>query len=210
VERVLREHRQEDVEVEAERAHHGDEDEDQPDLLVALRERDPFLQPGEERAGPFPPLDGVELLRPHQQKPGDDGDIARRVRREADAGADGGDEDAGERRPEDPGAVEEAGVEADCIGQLGRSDHAEGQGLARGSVQHLDEPHQRCDHVDVPGLCDARQCDDRNGRGKQHLCDLRADHRPPRVEPVDDDPGDEAEERERHELAEGEDADRDR
>ena len=50
----------------------------------------------------------------------------------------------------------------------------------------------------------------RDRRGEQHLRELRADHRPPGVEPVDDDAGDQAEEREWHELAEREDPDRER
>src|SRR6266566_5793496 len=54
---------------------------------------------------------------------------------------------------------------------------------------------------------EAGEHDDGDCRGEHHLRELGADDRPPRIEPVDHDAGDQAEERERHELAERQDSD---
>src|SRR5436190_6210648 len=152
----------------------------------------------------------MELLRAHHQETGEHRDVAGGVHCETHAGACSGDDDAAECRPEDPRAVEDARVETDRVRQFDRADHAEGQLLTGWGVEDLNEAHERCDHVDVPRAGDSRKRDDGDRGGEDHLRQLRADNGSPGVEPVDDDAGDQAEERERHELAERENPDRDR
>ena len=152
----------------------------------------------------------MELRGAHREQPGEDRHEARRVQGEAPADAHRGDHDAGDRGPEDPRRVEEARVEGDRVLQLGRADHPVGQGLARGRIEDEQRSVQRRDHVDVPRLGDPGERERGDQARERHLRGLRPDHRPPRVEPVDDDACEEAEDREREELRDGEDADGDR
>ena len=115
VQRLLRQHREEDVEVQAEGAHDENEAEHQPDLLVAAGEGNPLFQADEERARAFATVDRVELLRAHHQQTNQHCDVAACVDGEADAGAGAGDQHSRERRSEDSGPVEEPRVEADRV-----------------------------------------------------------------------------------------------
>src|SRR6266511_1347558 len=209
MEGLLRQHREQDVEVETERAHDEDEGQHQPDLLVAAGEANAFLQAREDPRA-LTALKGMELLGPHHHQPRKHGHVADGVDAETEPCARRRDEHSAERRAEDPRPVEQAGVQTDRVRQLSRPDHAEGERLARGRIQHLHEPHQRGDHVHVPGARDTRQRDRGDRRREKHLRHLSADHGSPRVEPVHDHARHKAEERERHELAERQDPDRDR
>ena len=120
------------------------------------REGEPFLETDVERAGVRAAFHRMELLRPHHQEAGEHCDVARCIDGEADARTRGGDDDPAECRAEDARAVEDPGVEADCIGQLEWADHAEGQLLTGRRVEDLHASHQRRDHVDVPGAGDSR------------------------------------------------------
>ncbi len=122
-------------------------------------------------------------------------------------GADGGDQDAGERRPEDARRVEEARVERDRVRQLVAADHLERQVLARRCVEDERDAGQRGDRVDLPQLHVPEQRDRGEHGGEDHLHRLRDDHDAAVVEAVGDDAGEQPEHRERPEAADGEHAD---
>jgi hypothetical protein len=78
----------------------------------------------------------VELVGPHRERRGEDGEDPDGVDREAPAGAGRRDDDARERRAVDPGDAEQARVERDRIGELVAADELERQVLPRGHVEN--------------------------------------------------------------------------
>ena len=206
VERVLREQRQQDVEVEADRREDGHHRERHLHRQVVARVREPFACAAEDRR-PAPSFERIELGDAHREQRAEHGEEARGVDREAPAGADHGDHDAGDRRAEDAREVEEARVERDRVRQLVLADHLERQVLARRCVEHDRCPRERGDRVDLPQLDVPEQRECREHRGEHHLHGLRHDHRAAVVEPVGDDAREQAEEREGAEPADGEQAD---
>src|SRR5438874_751463 len=94
------------------------------------------------------------------------------------------------------------------VRQLAPPDHLEGQLLARRRVEHEHDPGQHGERVDHPHLHDAGKHDPGKRRRYHHPDRLRDDHGAPGVQPVDDHPGHQAKDAERHELAGGQHADR--
>ena len=146
----------------------------------------------------------------HRRQGDEHREEAHGVGGEAEAGSEGGDDHAADRGPDDPRRVEERGVERDRIRELGRPDHLVRERLPRGCVEHQHHASQHGEHVHLPWLDVAEQRQQRQERRRDHRGRLRRHHEPARVEPVGEDAGKEAEHAERQELAEDEDADRDR
>ena len=155
------------------------------------------------------PVELHELARPHEPEAREHGEEAERVDREADADAEGGDEDAGERGADHARAVEEARVERDRVRQLLPADHLERERVTAGRVEDERCPGGRGERVREPDDLRAgkRQC--RQCQGDDHRRRLRDHDEPPVVEAVRDNARDQAENCERGEAAEGEEADRD-
>ncbi len=151
-----------------------------------------------------------ELAHAHRGQGDEHREEAHGVGGEAQAGSEGGDEHAADRRPDDPCRVEERGVERDRIRELGRPDHLIRERLPRGCVEHHHHASQHGEHVHLPWLDVPEQRQHRQERRRDHRGRLCRHHEPARVEPVGEDAGKEAEDAERQELAEDEDADRDR
>ena len=155
-------------------------------------------------------LDRDELLLADEQERGQHREEAHRVDDEAEARSDCGDHEAGDRRPDDARAVEEARVERDRVRQLPRADHLEGERLASGRVEREGDAAERSEDVDDrqrrrPGQRDDRERDrDRHRRGLRRHDELAG------LDAVGDDAGDESEDGERHEPPEGKRADRER
>ena len=93
-------------------------------------------------------LDVVELLLAHHRERAEDGEEADRVQGEADAGADGRDQDSGDGRSNDPRPVEEPGVESDGVRKLARADHLERERLTARRVEGQGDATERGEHVD--------------------------------------------------------------
>ena len=152
----------------------------------------------------------MQLVGADRDQAGEDGEEARGVEREAEPHAGAGDDRAAERGAEDARGVEEARVERDRVRQLGRADHPVGERLPRRRVEHLHGALEGGDRIDVPGLGDPGEGDRGKRGGEGHRRRLRHDDRAARVEPVDENAGEESEDRERQELGQREHADRER
>ncbi len=115
VQRVLSEHRQEDVEVEGERAdkQHEQKHETHPRLVAGVANRLPGA--GEDRGSRSGALQAHEIARSHCRETTQHGEEADGVDGKAHAGAEGGDDDSADRRPDDSRRVEEGGVERDGV-----------------------------------------------------------------------------------------------
>ena len=98
VERVRCEERDENVEVEADRADDGDDAEHGAELRVVPDEAECAAHPVDDPRGRVP-LDRVQLLPPQARERSKDGEEAEGVDDEADPGAGHGDHDACDRRP---------------------------------------------------------------------------------------------------------------
>ena len=93
----------------------------------------------------------------------DHGDIAHAVREKAPALADGGHQNARDRRAHDARAVEHRRVERDGVDEIFAPHHLDQKGLARRNVECVDHAEQRGQHEDVPDLHAAGQRERRPG-----------------------------------------------
>ena len=109
-----------------------------------------------------------------------------RVDDEADAGADGGDQDAGHGRADDPRRVEETGVECDGVRELTAPDELERERLPPGRVEHEDHAAERRQGVDERQRDRSGERHDGEEHGDRHRGRLCRQHDAARVEPVDD------------------------
>ena len=155
MQRLLRQHRQEDVEVEGERRDEQDGREDDAGERHAANEGERLAAPAHERRPLVTPVEWEELLRPDQQQAGEHGDETDGVEQEAGARARGGDNRAAERGADHPRPVEETRVERDGVRQLVPPDQLEGEGLPRRLVDDERDASQPGEQVHHPGLDDA-------------------------------------------------------
>ena len=201
VERVLREQRQQDVEVEADGREDDHHREDHPDGPVAARVAKPSRVPRQSvgpaavvragrarrrasRAGPRARRgSSTVLIAKHQPAPN------AAISTPASAG------------PKMRARVEEARVERDRVRQLVAPDHLEREVLARRRVEDERGAGERGDRVDLPQLDVPEQRDRGEHGGEDHLHRLRDDHGAAVVEAVGDDAGEQPEHRERPEAA---------
>ena len=70
----------------------------------------------------------------------------------AQPGADGGEQDPGDRRTDQAAELEDRGVHADRVPQVARAHELVDEDLAGRLVQHGDQAQDQGDHVDVPDL----------------------------------------------------------
>ena len=204
VERVGGEKGHERVEVEADEADAGDDGEHRANLALVPRERQPLARSGEKR-GVAVVRDRVELAAAHREQGGEHGHEAEGVDDEADADPGARDEHPGDRRPDHPRCVEQAGVERNGVRKLARADHLEREHLAGGRVQDERDAAEQREEVHDRERRGTRQRHEREGGGRDHGGDLRPEHEAAGVEAIDDRPREEAEERVRREPAEQQD-----
>ncbi len=135
------------------------------------------------------------------------GAVADAVEEEAERGSEDADQDAGNRRTDDPGAVEDRGVERNGVGDVLAADHLDDERLAGGHVDRVDEAEQECQHEYMPDLDDLEgdQCGE--NQGQQPGRGLGPDDRLPLGPYVGDDPAEEAQDQDGHELNGSEEAD---
>ena len=209
MQRDLREHRQRDVEVEANvlSTRVRPSTSEHPRLRPHVREpsRVPARISGRSNSS-----SGKNSLVRIASSAEQHGEEADRVDEETDADAREAEENPRHRRAEDPRRVEEARVERDRVRQRLAADHPVRQLLARRHVEHEDRAVDERDRVEHPRLRDAGERDPGERDRGHELAGLRPEHEAARVEPVGDHAGEEAEERERQELRERHDADRER
>ena len=151
--------------------------------------------------------DAVQLAFAQKQQAGEHGEEAHSVEHEAGADTEGGDDDAGERGPDDARAVEQAGVERDRVRQLALPDELEGQRLPAWCVEDESDPAQGGEDEHQREGRRAGQDKSRQRGGDDHLGRLRPDEQPSCLDAVGHPARDEAEDREGKEAAEGERAD---
>jgi len=114
------------------------------------------------------------------------------------------------RGPDDARCVEEARVQRHRVGQLIAADHLDRECLPHGGVEHGHRPGDRSDHVDLPHGRVTGEREHREQRRGDHERGLGAEQHPALIEPVRYGAAEEAEQRVRSELADREDADRER
>ncbi len=206
VERVAGEKRDENVEVEANRADDRDDGEDGSELRLAANVRECPAHAFDDASGRVA-LDLVELVGAKSRERYENREEAEGVDDEADAGAGKGDDDAGDRRSDHARSVEEAGVQCHCVRQRARSDHLIGERLPSGRVEGEGDPAERREDIDDRERRGPGQRDHGERNGDDQRCSLRRHDELSRVHAVGDDAGSEAEDGERNEAAERECAD---
>jgi hypothetical protein len=150
----------------------------------------------------------MELGGPHRNERRDHRDEAQGIQGETDRDPDGGDQDAGDGRTDDPRRVVEARVECDRILQLAATDELNHERLTAGIIENEDGPPQRRQHVDDPDGGDVQEDDECERRRQQGHSGLRDDHHAPTIEAVGECSADQTEDRVRPVEAKAEDADR--
>ena len=105
-------------------------------------------------------------------------------------------------------ALKRLELSAIAFGSVVAPDHPVRQLLARRHVEHEDRPVDERDRVQHPRPREAAERDPRERDRGDELRDLRPEHEPARVEPVGEHAGEESEERERQELRERHQPDR--
>ena len=176
----------------------------------AARVANRLPRPGEDRRPRAVPLERHEVVDVHRCQCDEHCKEAHGVGGEAEARPEGGDDHSADCRPDDARRVEERGVERDRVRELGWPDHLIRERLPRGCVEHEHDASQHGEHVHLPWLDVAEQREQGQERRHDHRGRLRRHHQPARVEPVGEHAGEQAEDAEREELAEDEDADGDR
>ena len=106
--------------------------------------------------------------------------------------------------PDHARGVEEARVQRDRVRQLVAPDHLEGERVPAGRVEDECRAGEDREQVDDPERLEPAEHEHGEERREDHRDGLRPDHELAVVDPVGDDAGDEAEDRERDEAAEGE------
>ena len=123
----------------------------------------------EAAAGGDRPVLRMQLIDAKQRQRTQHRDKGSAVDQEHPAGADRGDQRAGNRRADHPGGVERGGIQRHRIGQIGVADQFGDEGLARRRVERGDATEQEGEHIDMPELNKA-------GDGEQALDFLRKTH----------------------------------
>ena len=149
--------------------------------------------------------------RVEREQADEDPEEAHRVEREADAGARERDDDAADRRPEDPRHRAEARAERTAFGRSLRPDHLEDERVARRAVDRVDDPLEAREHEDLarrsrrpPSVSAASVAAITSETASQTIAVRRTSNR------SSDRADEQAEHRHRQELDERERADRDR
>jgi hypothetical protein len=119
-----------------------------------------------------------EALRPDRQEGADHRQEAQPVQEEGRSLAEPGDDDAGDGRPDDAGAVERGRVQGDRVGQVIPPDQLDDEGLARGHVDRVDGPEEEGENRDVPVLDVACPRERRQRERLERQCRLRGDDQP--------------------------------
>ena len=119
-------------------------------LRLGERPREALADPAHHRRRLAAALERDELLLPHQQEAGQDGEERDRVDQEADPDSERRDQDAGDRGADDTRGVEEARVQRDRVRQLVAADHLEGERMAARRVEHEGRTGENREHVDEP------------------------------------------------------------
>ncbi len=101
--------------------------------------------------------DGVEFVDVHEQQRDDDRNVADGVDGEADADAEGRDQDAADAGAKDTRGVGQTRIEGDGVGQLVTPHHLEDEGLPGGIVHNQGEATDSGDGVGIPDGDDARE-----------------------------------------------------
>lgn len=97
------------------------------------------------------------------------------------------DDDAGDRRADGTGNVDQHRIEADGVAQVRGADDLKDEGLSRGILEATDQAEQECERVDLPKFHGMRHREDAEAEGKDPHRRLQDDHEFALVDAVGDD-----------------------
>ncbi len=142
----------------------------------------------------------------HEEQRGDDGDVGDGVDEEAESFADVVDQEAGGGGADRAGGVHHGGVEGDRVGEiLPVLHHLDGEGLAGGHVEAVDQALTKCKRDDLPDF-DMGECEQGQRERLQAGKDLGDDQELAFVPAVRPDATERGEEEERDLPGEGDGA----
>ena len=163
-----------------------------------------------DRARPLDPLADPERPLIHQREADDRGEEAGRVQTEGKRDAEGADGESGDGRTDDPGGVEQRGIERDGGRDVLAADHLDAERLADGHidrVRHAEQEGQREDHPDLDDVgVDERGQDP----GEDHHAGLGPDENAALRQRIGEDAREQPEDHDRDELGGGDDPEPDR
>jgi hypothetical protein len=117
-------------------------------------------------------------LQPHRQQPRQDRQVADAVEEEAPSLTHRRHEHPRDRRPNDPGAVDQRRVQRDRVHQVGLADHIDQERLPRRDIERVDDPHQCRQGEDLPHLDLAGERQRGQHERQRHRSGLRGDDDP--------------------------------
>lgn len=127
---------------------------------------------------------GNQLSGAHEGQAGDHRQVGGGIDQEAGGQAHRRDQRSRHRRPHDSGRVHHHAVEADGIGQVGRPDHLQHEGLASRRVDHPHTAHEPSQQVDQPQFDVPEGGEQTQGQGQHAGARLGPEQQPTLVDAV--------------------------
>ena len=114
----------------------------------------------------------------HKQQAHNHRQITQAIDEKAPTFADGGYDDARNRRTNDPGAVHHRRIQCNGVDEILTTDHFRHKGLPHWNVESINDTQQRRKNHDVPDLTSIRKCQRSQGEGQKHCRSLNRQHGP--------------------------------